>query len=152
MSDDIVYIHYGSPKFDINEFCPISNIDRFNKPHGGLWASPVNSDHNWRWWCLNSNYKTYCLNEHFSFKLKDDANICDINSRSDLIKLKQQGFCHDYQNPFPSPQDYYPDFEKLIDAGYDGMAVTMDNNLYFSLYGWDCDSLLVFDPNCMIFV
>ena len=152
MPDDTIYIHYGSPKFDINKFHPINNIKFSNKPHGGLWTSPINSEHNWRWWCLDNHYETDRLNEHFSFKLKDDANICRISSRQDLIELKQQGFCHDYADSFLHPKDYYPDFEKLVDAGYDGMAVIMNNNLYYSLYGWDCDSLLIFDPDCMIFV
>ena len=162
MSDDTIYIHYGSPEFNINKFCPISNIKLSNKPHGGLWASPANSEHDWRWWCLSNGYETARLNEHFSFKLKDDANICKIASKQDLNELNQQGFCHDYTNLFLYPQGYtnsslypqdyyYPDFEKLVDAGFDGMAVAMNDSLYFALYGWDCDSLLIFDPNCMIF-
>ena len=38
-----VYIHYGSKQFDISKFEPIRNW--WNKPHGGLWASPVNAEY-----------------------------------------------------------------------------------------------------------
>ena len=39
------YIHYGAYKFDINKFKPVSGEDRvLNKPIGGFWASPIDTD------------------------------------------------------------------------------------------------------------
>ena len=40
------------------------------------------------------------------------------------------------------------DFEKLAEI-YDAMVVyiSADYNLYYRLYGWDVDSVLVFNPN-----
>ena len=43
----------------------------------------------------------------------------------------------------------FPDFEKLVSDGVDAIEffISDDNKLYWDLYGWDCDSILIMNPN-----
>ena len=51
---------------------------------------------------------------------------------------------------------YKPDFEKIMAMGYDVIDYRLSDDisgigkLYWCLYGWDCDSILVLNPNVII--
>lgn len=146
------YIHYGDTEFKRDRFEPIANRVCFNKPHGGLWASPCGSKCNWYEWCIDNDFHTDRLNDYFIFALKDDARVLTIESRIDLIRLKLNDLCLDFNScyPFTMDEEFYPDFEKLLDLGYDAIEVYIRNTIYWDLYGWDCDTLLVLNPDCVI--
>lgn len=139
------YIHYGS-----TELLPISKIENrieFSKPQGGLWASRVDSTFGWKEWCERENFRANTLANSFKFTLKNDAKIFHIYSVNDLKQLPKRntGFV------------YYPwyclDFEE-IEKEFDGIELHLSEEkfegekwgqgLYFALYGWDCDSILLF--------
>ena len=40
-------------------------------------------------------------------------------------------------------------FEKLVKIGIDAIDVTI-NEFYYLLYGWDCDTTLIMNPNIII--
>ena len=42
----------------------------------------------------------------------------------------------------------YLDFEEMLRNGIDAVYVEIssDNRLYWALYGWDCDSIVVMNP------
>ena len=132
------YIHFGSTCFDIARFCPISNIQHFNKPHGGLWASPKEADYGWEDWCVAEDFKVESLNKSFAFILEPTAKILTIQSITDLESLPRT-----IKNQFL----VCIDFEKLAED-FDAIEVkmSMDSNLYYALLGWDCDSILVMNP------
>ena len=52
---------------------------------------------------------------------------------------------------------YYIDFEKCFDQGIDAIELKVfsywDNAdqsiLYWKLYGWDCDCILILNPDCI---
>lgn len=139
------FMTYGSNKFDINKFDSIKNRD-FIKPHGGLWSSPVNSSYGWKDWCESEGYKVESLSSWFKFKLNCNSNIFVIDELSDLINLMKIYRRTDQYLYFENVLD----FEK-ISKDYDGILLT-DNGerkTRYSdpeLYGWDCESLLVFNP------
>ena len=139
------YIHYGSPSFNISTFEPIINLPRWNKPDGGLWASPKDSDNDWYNWCICNNFKLNKLEKSFEFDISQNAKILKIHAGSDLRKLEPYDYSFHKWN-------LYPDFEAITQDGYDAMEVFInDDDIYFKLYGWDCDTLLVFNPEVMIF-
>ena len=146
------YIHYGSDSFDINKFEPVSNRERWNKPNGGLWSSPIDSNNGWRDWCL-SNFYTRCdLNKSVEFDLSNDTNIFKIYDNETLSKLLY--YTKDPSLGIFSVDDRYHNinFEWLMIHGYDGIEVLINTEeIYFKLYGWDCDTLLIFNPDVMIF-
>jgi hypothetical protein len=145
------YVHYGDTEFKLDWFDPIANRICFNKPDGGLWASPCDSEYNWYEWCMANSFHIDHLKDYFIFTIKDDARVLIIKSHNDLVRLKHNGLCLDFSSRYPfSMNGFYPDFEKLLDLGYDAIEVYIQDTIYMDLYGWDCDSLLVLNPNCIV--
>ena len=140
------YIHYGHSKFDINQFKQIVNQIEFTKPSGGLWASRINSEYGWKDWCLSNEYSGSTLDKHFNFSLEKTAKILTISNCNQLEELPKNKDCKIVSNLWVCL-----DFEKLSEQ-YDAIEVliTEDNQLYYKLYGWDCDSILIMNPNIII--
>ena len=44
---------------------------------------------------------------------------------------------------------YTPDFEKMLADGWDAIELHLSEcgELYWALYGWDCDCILVMNPD-----
>ena len=146
------YIHFGAT--NLCDIEPIKNEHCFTKPLGGLWASPIDAQFGWKDWCLRENFCTGKLERSFIFKLKPNAKIIHIYSIDDLESLPQ------LQQETSSWTTL--DFEKLADE-YDGIELHLSeekppkkkktgrwNCLYFELYGWDCDSILLFNKDCIV--
>ena len=133
------YIHYGSSEFDINRFEKIKNAKLYFKPSGGLWGSRVDITTGWKEWCRSTKYKCN-LKKHFIFSLKEDAKVLTINNNEQLKNL-------------PKRKDILDglDFE-VLSKEYDAIEVFIseDRDLYFSLYGWDCDSIIVMNLDKII--
>lgn len=145
------FIHYGHDKFDKNLFIPIINVD-FVKPVGGLWASPINSRCSWKDWCVSKDFHLPSLNRSFRFKLKNGSRIFVIGDKKSLY------FLPIYKDSYVLGSIYNLslDFE-LISKSYDALWLTdkgkkaTDNPMeYLNLCGWDCESLLVLNPNIII--
>lgn len=134
------YIHYGSNQFNKDKFQEIKNME-MNKPQGGLWASNTESKYGWKDWCLDNDFYIEKLDNYYEFTLSNTAKILEIHSVSDLIKIPQQ-----------NKPDWYkhciPDFEAIKEK-YDAIEFFLSDepNLYFELYGWDCDSILILNPD-----
>lgn len=139
----MILIHYGATEYKPELVKPIKNR-LFVKPHGGLWTSPVDSKWGWKDWCESENYSNPREENSFRIELRPEAKILIIDSLSDLKKLPmvESGL-----RSFP----LYPDYERLA-LGYDAIHLTekgqADTNLSYplSLYGWDCESVLIFTP------
>lgn len=132
-----IYIHYGHKCFDDNLFQEIVNEYAWVKPIGGLWASNINAKYGWKDWCKEQRFRNCSIDNSFKFKLKENAKVLKINN-ADML------------NELPVADTPYKmswinlDFEK-IKKEYDAIEVLIseDHQLYWDLYGWDCDSLLV---------
>lgn len=136
------YIHYGHRHFNKDLFSPIKNIPSLTKPSGGLWASNIYAIRGWKDWCDDNEFRRCEKDNSFKFILAIDAKILTINSSNDLENL-------------PKGEDKYGmsswailDFEK-ISQKYNAIEVNIssDGMLYYNLYGWDCDSILVMNPD-----
>ena len=139
-------IHYGDDNFDINKFIPISNRSEATKPFGGFWGSRKNADFSWKEWCTEIDLKSKDLTKKIQFSLSNGAKILVINNIKLLDKLPQNEENHIVNKLFVTL-----DFEKLSKQ-YDAIEVLIseDERLYELLYGWDCDSILVMNPNVII--
>jgi hypothetical protein len=137
-------IHYGHDKFDINKFIPIENCN-WIKPKGGLWASQVDSKYGWKDWCEEENYGNLSCNFIFTFKGK----VLIIDSLKDM----------EDKIPFINLKEYIHicniDFERLSKE-YDAILLTENGeketrfSIPKSLYGWDCESICIFNPNTVV--
>ena len=147
----IKYIHYGSNDFDINKFDPIKNGEAaylrvMEKPEGGLWASPINSKDNWHDWCLNNDFKVNQLEKSFTFTLKPGSKVLTIRTMQDIIDIFEMLTVV----PLGRRIGNHINFEELLKLGYDAIMVYISNvDVYYRLYGWDVDSLLVMNPDCI---
>ncbi|SDW45607.1 hypothetical protein SAMN05216391_10861 [Lachnospiraceae bacterium KHCPX20] len=142
------YIHFGD-LFDRKKIEPIKNRFAMTKPSGGFWASRNCKDgFNW----IDYNHKVLDkwigYEKHISFPLKKGANVVEIHCSEDLNSLPK------------IPKEKLPgdvrlewtclDFEKMLADGIDAIEVrgiAEDRDLYFDLYGWDCDSILIMNPD-----
>lgn len=132
-----IYIHYGHKSFDNKLFDEIKNERAWVKPIGGLWASNINAKYGWKNWCEEQRFRKCSIDNSFKFKLKEDTKILKIDNSDILKKLPI------VNAPFRTSWINL-DFEKIKEK-YDAIEVLIsaDHQLYWDLYGWDCDSLLV---------
>lgn len=147
------FIHYGSKEFDRKRFKAIQNRPSFNKPLGGLWASPIDSENGWKQWNETECYAE-CIEENsFTFQLKPEARIYTIKSRADVYAMLERyrgkslipGLANIDLPGFP-----IFDFEKMT-RDYDAIVFFINGETYDALYGWDCDSILLFNPEAAVF-
>ena len=155
-----VYRHYGHSHFDINQFNQVVNRPYSNKPFGGLWSSPTEDvDIGWKEWCVGNEFNLDKLNTYFDFRIKDNSKILEIKDIKDLDKLPKVKLDEEVKEIITSTNmNADIDFEELSKE-YDGIQVWMyrskDINsterlfdgIYYRMYGWDVDTLLVFNPN-----
>lgn len=151
-----IYRHYGSDVFHPEYLSRPLNSNHI-KPSRGLWASPFASNHNWYQFCTEEHFQEESLDIYFDFMLKSDAKILRIETVKDLFdtvhkytgqamsKLERQIYV-----PYESEKYLYvyPDWA-YISAIYDGVEVKIGDrwsDFYFYLYGWDVDTLVVWNP------
>lgn len=140
-----VYIHYGATEFDISKFKPIANQQPARvKPIGGLYASPKDSSVGWKDWCEYEDYKVNRLKTSFEFVLKDGSKVLEIRRKEELERLSEKYMLQKlYYGPFCL------NFEEIA-KDYDAIHIDgAEIFLYNALYGWDCDTLLVLNPECV---
>lgn len=146
------YIHYGSPKFSPEAFEPISQLPWWNKPEGGLWASPVEAKFGWKQWNESSRFQKCSDDCAFRFHLNQNAIVIHIKSIDDLKVLAQKGHAYKTNGRF------FFEFKKMMKRGVDAIELhlsddqpcTFEDSLYWALYGWDCDSIIVLNPAVII--
>jgi hypothetical protein len=155
---DKIFISYGTESFNISKFKPIElNDERIkwwsymhNKPHGGLWGSPVDCEFGWGDFCNRDGFRLKTLSKHFLFKISSDAKICIIDNKDDLLK---------YSFFNKRLQQYVLDF-LYITSHFDGIFVT-ENAIKKLKYGdyherlngldsWDVESICIFNPDVII--
>lgn len=138
------YIHYGSTWYDQSKFKKIENRD-WIKPNGGLWASSVAAKMGWKEWCEGEDFRDCTKDNSFTFTLDKDANIFSVRKVGDLEQLPKI-------DVFNRSSMTYLDFEKIVEMGIDAIELFLDETgeLYFSLYGWDCDCILVLNKDIII--
>ena len=145
------YIHYGHKYFDKEKYVAVHNEFCFVKPQGGLWASSVDAEFGWRDWCEREKFRSCEIENAFIFKLKDEANVVHIYSKKDLFELPRM------KNEYAPSSWYCLDFEKMMIDGVDAIELHLSeedtsccddwhDTLYWWLYGWDCDSIFIMNP------
>lgn len=139
------FIHYGADKFNFEAFQPPRNYLP-TKPIGGLWCSPVGDEfYSWLEWCKDNEYPCI-VNLALKFQLPNTARVLTVETDEDYDLL----FAN-YGNVTLSFSPF-----KMIDwikvaQDYDSVYVLISKNrsLYWKLYGWDCDTLWICNPQIM---
>ena len=137
-------IHYGTDAYIPKLFEPISDEPFRNKPRGGLWTSPVNSEYGWKEWSADNGYG----NTKTHIKLWFSGTILLIDSLFDMEKLPWIG----------SDGSWFISFQALCAMGfsYDAIQLTVKGEQETryahpkSLYGWDCETVLIMNPESIV--
>jgi hypothetical protein len=143
---------YGITKFNPAKFQPIKNRTWANKPEGGLWATPVNSKFGWKQWCELQDFRTNLLKKKFEFYYV--GNIVKIDSLKDA-QNKLVWYPVDVNIPSITRKSINFDYMKYI--GVDAIWITENGesetrfNYEYSMYGWDCESVLIMNPKGITF-
>lgn len=137
--DKPIYIHYGHANYIPPG--PIKNIDWFPKPEGGLWASRKGDRLGWKNWCECEGFRLESFNRWFEFVLKDNARVLELNDPAQLNDLPKQR-TYDMRHRIPV---CFLDFMDIA-RHYDAIEVTDISRLHFNLYGWDCNCILILNP------
>lgn len=133
-------IHYGAIEYNPEKFEPIRNGGWF-KPSGGLWTSPVNSKYGWKEFCESETNEL-----GHSFELKFHGKVLTIDKYKDLEQL-----------PWYEP-DYGPPsvvWKIVKECGVDAVHLTLQGFQQtrlthpYDLYTWDCETVLVMNPECI---
>lgn len=147
-----VFVAYGTDKYDINKFTNVDVNNIFsltrNKPSGGLWASPIDSEFGWGQFCNSEGFRLKTLANHFIFKVAPNANIYVINDINDLKTISTR-------------KNYFGilsiDFNYLLKNNFDGIFVTHQAASTLrqvadidGLDSWDVESICVFNPKIII--
>ena len=140
-------------ELDLNSIEEVKNPEKGDwwvKPEGGLWLSVNNG---WERWCENNEPEWIEGRKRYEVTLKKDANILLIDRVEDLENLPKNK-----DMVFASKIHVGLDFEELAKR-YDGIQVMINddttanisysNSLYQKLYGWDCDSVVLFNKDCI---
>lgn len=141
------FLTIGIDSIDKNKFVNVKN-ENFVKPAGGLWASPYTPNEeyqsSWHEWC-NYNMPEWIKDYGVVFELKFQTKILIIDTIEDVNKTFES---------YGINNDSVLDFEK-ISKDYDCIYLTQRGenitrfNRKYSLYGWDVESLLVLNIDCI---
>lgn len=151
------HIILGKTALSKDKFSPIANHGGLLKPFGGLWASPYISHGNflsgWHKWCVREQ-ENWLTNDSVILDIKDDTKFFVINSQKDLIQLFD--IAGEFTNNITGLGKSL-DFEKastIFDVIYltdKGQWETRlpHNKPQYSLHGWDCESMLIMNFDCI---
>lgn len=134
-------VTYGSGDSFCKElFVPIKNRQH-TKPEGGLWASPVGCAFGWKEWCASQSWGDLTS----KFEMVYGGHTLVIDSLRDLSSFIWQEDSYDFG---------YPDYEAMMRIGIDGIYLTERGlaETRFSqpgLHGYDCECVLVMNPECV---
>ena len=149
---DLVLVHYGSSVYKPEIFREVKNVGRV-KPIWGLWTSPIKSNWGWKDWCLAENFRTCDDSNSFNLRFKEGSKILVVDSLQDLEKLPKYNveYTKRFSREYPDSKEY-PDFE-LLSKECDAIWLTEKGQTEthlshpLSLYGWDCESILILNPD-----
>jgi hypothetical protein len=152
----IELIHYGKNVFTSSKFQPIKNKSYRNKPKGGFWASPVGCDRSWKEFysdIVADDEENNYWDRNFTFTYTGTFLV--IRGALDLNDLPwKQPYVKKNGSKIPVGTGLVPDFEKLKAAGIDAILYYETGDAYDwiyeynkDLYGWDCTSVLILNPN-----
>lgn len=148
------YITYGFVLEDPKNI--VTNLDEcINKPKKALWGSPVDAEFGWRDWCENEEWwpggEPDYFDKSFKWTLKDGSKVLTINTIGDLEDLDKRGY-FDHRGPFMF--DSRLNFHRILEDGYSAVELTdgyighyFKNDLEMSFNSWDCESIVVLDPD-----
>lgn len=151
--NDTIFIHYGDDHFDRDKFNYVKNasIEEIGwKPAfcTCLWASPIDDPDGWHDWCEANRFRLDRLSKSFKFKLKKGSRVLEVITLDDLTNFLHT-FCDqdELKHPIVDFESIAQFYDALFVKIYTDDCEDFQQQAYWQLYGWDVDSLLIFNPD-----
>ncbi len=133
-------IHYGASKYNPELFKPIADRDFFIKPTGGLWCSLIDSKWGWKDWCEAEGFRT--MEEYFYVEFIGALLVIDSVADLDQLPWTDNYICPTISFEAMCRNGFTFDAIHLTKRGEQETRFTRP----WSLYGWDCECVLVMNP------
>lgn len=144
--NELTVIHYGAKEYIPGNVTPIVNYWK-NKPFGGLWTSPENSNASWKEWCDDNQFAEYG-DDYFKLKFKPGTKVLLIDSMDDMKELPI------LMITIGTSEFYFVDYEMLAKK-CDALWLTEKGFRKTDIFGhplnmerWDCESVLIINKEC----
>lgn len=140
-------IHYGTNKFKPEKIKPVFDAHWIKPRGGGFWASPVDAEWGWKQWCLAEQFHVEQLSQHILLTFR--GNVLTIDSVKDLDLLSWN------ETPETIMGNHGIQFAAMLRAGIDAIHLTTKgqdatrHSRPKNLYGWDCESVLIMNPETL---
>lgn len=155
-SSDTSYMHYGNKVFYAEHFHSVGTSGYTLKPTHGFWGSVENSENGWKQWCQKEGFCGDKLDLCLRFNLMPNAKVMKVQTLDDIAYLIKN-----YPAPFTSKISIYESYVRMglpykaIDYGkmskdFDGIEYSY-TKLGNILGQWDCDSVIIFNPDVIDF-
>lgn len=134
------------------------------KPDGGVWGSPVESEYGWKDWCTMEDYNTESLSIYTKWRIKNPSRLIKIDCMEDLLSVYEK---YPYITP-ENPNKESLDFHAMMKDGWSGVWLTQEGEMdtrenfgypednwaiqRINLYGWDCESIVCWDPEEVVVI
>ena len=127
-----------------------------SKPLGGLWCTPDGVAYGWREHLASMEWE--CPQEAIQLEI-DTSRLCVIDSYDDLDALPLCEYIPGLSDPAIERLltiFTVPDFKAIKASGVDAIHLTVRgeaatrHSLPKSLYGWDCESVLILNERCLL--
>lgn len=142
-AEEKLYVHYGADHFDRSKIKKAKNPKFGIKPEHGLWGSPVNSEHSWKQWCEENDFRECREDNYFYFRIRG-WQVYEIASKEDLTELPRISSDKAYGRVYPDAA--FLDYEDIAGNSYPYSALDiLIKYLDKYLHGFDCDSIVVLD-------
>lgn len=130
---------------------PVTNpeLSRYDKPKGGLWTSPVESEYGWVHWC--NDEMPHWLNKSWILVPRADVRLLRVDSAADLDAAFAR---YPIEGERTGHLERNLDFERMS-LDFDGFWLTTDGHFAtrlrmdahydaISTYVWDCETVFWF--------
>lgn len=97
---------------------------------------------------LLENYSEYFLNIEFPEYFCKGVNLSPNHFKNAFLRFLENYNFSKYEGSCYCPTVCF-DFEKMLADGIDAVEIEIDE-LYYALYGWDCDSILIMNPDIVV--
>lgn len=106
------------------------------------------SEYGWARWCAENMPCLLSKASSFSFTLRPDANVIRLRGVADVLDLVNMR-PEFVTNPLQDNYKVCLDFERMVGSGVDVLEISI-KKLDQMFEGWDCDSLLVMNPDVVV--
>lgn len=149
----VTYVHYGHEEFDTRRFKGITNFGNVGvKPNGGLWASPVEAESSWKEWCEDQDFRDCREDISFRFTMRNPDKIFYIDSEESFKEFAGRYAQTEEARFGIGDAAVFIDFEKMLRDGWDALEISLTDygSLYYLMYFWDCDSIVVLNRDAIV--